>query len=93
MEEYEPLDPMTIGLLRETAVTAREDGFPMLSMSFGFRSLSNIPDGCLLVMFEFVATERTSCIIFHPRRIQSGIVIYRFAMLSFFYKEIYRLKK
>ena len=52
-------------------------------MSFCFRSVSDVSDGRLMVMFELIVTERASCMVFPPRRRQSEIIIYRFAMSSF----------
>jgi hypothetical protein len=53
-------------------------------MSFGFLFVSDVSDGRLMVMFELIVTERASCMVFPPRRRQSEIIIYRFAMSSFF---------
>ena len=53
-------------------------------MSFGFRFVSDVSDGRLMVMFELIVTERASCMVSPLRRRQSENIIYRFAMSSFF---------
>lgn len=57
-------------------------------MSFGFRSVSDLSDGHLMVLFELVVAEQTFCMVFTPWRSQDDG-----KLLSFEKDDIQLMKK